>query len=57
MHPNDRDPAFGIVLGFAISAPITVAIIAAIVAWGEPVLRNLAWVALVIAALASEAPT
>lgn len=52
MHPRDRDTdmaaAEGIALGVVLGVVMSVAIVAAVAAWGEPVLRNLAWVALVI---------
>lgn len=44
MPPNDRDPAMGIVLAVAVSVG-GVAVVAAVTAWGGPVLRYAAWVA------------
>lgn len=52
MHPNDRDPAFGIILAAAVGAPICVAIVAAVAWLAEPVLRHAAWLALVIREIA-----
>ena len=52
MHPNDRDPAFGIIVAAAIGAPVWVAIVAAVAWLAEPVLRHAAWVVLVIKEIA-----
>jgi hypothetical protein len=49
MHPNDRDPAFGIIVGVVCGVILGAAAIHLIAAYGEPVLRSAVWHVVVLA--------
>ena len=53
MPPSDRDPAFGIIVGAVLGTISTVALFAAVAAWGDVAVRYLVWVALVIREMAA----